>query len=76
MSKKVKTTIEVLGKAMSREEALALYYELQSELCIAPLVTYVERWTQPVYPLYPAYPYEPRWVTTSGDASPPPLVTW
>lgn len=45
----VTTTIEVLGKKLTREEAEALYYELKRELKMQEVPT-----TVPVpYPVYP-----------------------
>lgn len=53
--KKIKTTVEVLGKKLTREEAVQLYHELQEELNLAA--------SYPVYPVYPrpyyTWPYQP-----------------
>lgn len=64
---KVKTTIEVLGHTLTREEAEALYYALQHELKMNAPVTVVPA----PYPVPVREPYPPGtliWSDTTTKA--------
>lgn len=72
---KVKTTIEVLGKQLTRAEAEDLYYELKKELKMA-----TDTITVPIPAPYPVNPYPYRrdlypWYGIGDGATNAPIIT-